>query len=118
MRAALKYGFIILAAEDAEERENMDELARDVAGEVFTLQISSDKGYSPRDLGPCEAACREPINIVFSAVEEQWRSIGAAFGADDRLRARSGLGLQCSQIGLRSKSAKAWLNKNQARRTA
>lgn len=75
MRTLFKEGTIILAAEDEADREELARFAVGAAGHVFLLHARNDKGCSLQDLGPREAACREPINIT-SSTEERWRPIG------------------------------------------
>jgi predicted NAD-dependent protein-ADP-ribosyltransferase YbiA (DUF1768 family) len=75
MRVHLKNGLIVLAADDDAERAQIADMAQRAAGHVFALESKGEKGCSLHDLGPREAACREPINISYDGTDEQWRPI-------------------------------------------
>lgn len=106
MRVEIRGGLIILAAEEAQEQEAMASLAQKAAGHVFLLRISSDRGCALHDLGPREAACREPINIVFSTVEEPWRPISNLAETPFELGGRQYASIEGFWQGLKHRSAK------------
>jgi predicted NAD-dependent protein-ADP-ribosyltransferase YbiA (DUF1768 family) len=106
MRVEIRGGLIILAAEEAQEQEAMARLEGKAADHVFLLKISSDRGCSLHDLGPRETACREPINIVFSTVEEQWRPISNLAESPFALGGRQYASVEGFWQGLKHRSAK------------
>jgi predicted NAD-dependent protein-ADP-ribosyltransferase YbiA (DUF1768 family) len=75
MRVILKPGMLVVVAETDLEREAWADWRQSVDGHAFHFTGSSDGGGPFRDIGPLEAACREPINVVFKQVEERWRPI-------------------------------------------
>jgi len=72
MRAILKAGMVVLVPENDAEREHYAEWCETAKGHVFHFPGGSSAFH---DLGPREAACREPINIVFDQTEACWQPI-------------------------------------------
>jgi predicted NAD-dependent protein-ADP-ribosyltransferase YbiA (DUF1768 family) len=74
MRAIFKHGLLALAAESQAERAECARLM-EAGDHVFALHAKTDHGFSLVDLGPAEFARREPINIVWTNMDERWRAI-------------------------------------------
>ena len=76
MLTRLKPGLIIISAESEADRAELAQCVTTRAEHVFHLKVHGEKGFALHDLGPREAACREPINIVSTMAEEHLRPIG------------------------------------------
>jgi ribA/ribD-fused uncharacterized protein len=75
MRVILKPGMLVVVAETDPEREAWATWRQSVDDHAFHFIGSSDGGGPFHDIGPIEVARREPINVVFTQVEERWRPI-------------------------------------------
>jgi predicted NAD-dependent protein-ADP-ribosyltransferase YbiA (DUF1768 family) len=73
MQVRLLDGRLILIPESAAERGHVDAWKSEHAGHVLLVRADVGKGLALGDLGPREAACREPINVVSSHKDERIR---------------------------------------------
>jgi predicted NAD-dependent protein-ADP-ribosyltransferase YbiA (DUF1768 family) len=75
MRVLLKDNLIVLVAETAEERAEIDAWTSIHGNHVFGLRASPGPSVELHDLGPRAEACREPINVVSTSADPIARTI-------------------------------------------
>lgn len=66
---------LVVVPKSSAEREEIAAWKSIHAGHVFLLRVDAGSGLAFSDLGPSEAACREPINVVSTHKDPQIRQL-------------------------------------------
>jgi predicted NAD-dependent protein-ADP-ribosyltransferase YbiA (DUF1768 family) len=75
MNVHFRGGQLIVVPDGSADRAEIAAWKSDRAGHVFLLRVDDGSGLAFSDLGPREAACREPINVVSTHKDPQIRLI-------------------------------------------
>ncbi len=73
MKALVKKKLVVVVAESADERRQLEAWIAECDDHVFDLRQQSGGSFRLIDLGPRPEACREPINITSRAADPEIR---------------------------------------------